>query len=95
MERKPILCKVQGCESLRQVDLLDWAGDPRSVKVLGEGGLRCPLCDFTSFDPVEHWGDETVAVVSEIKKDYPLWEPKQGICPQCFDLYGLRVKAEV
>ena len=94
-EREPVLGQIQNCESLMQMDLLNWAGDPRSLKVLGEGGLRCPLCDFTSFDPVEHWGADRFAVVNEIRKDYPLWDPKQGVCPQCFDLYGLRVKAEI
>ena len=93
-ELEQILYKLEGCESLIQIDLLSWAGDPRSTKVLGEGGLRCPLCDFTSFDPVEHWGAETAYVANEIRKDYPHWQPSQGICPQCFDLYGLRVKAE-
>ncbi len=95
LEREQILYKIQGCESLMQIDLLSWAGDPRSIKVLGAGGLRCPLCDFTSFDPMRHWGAETLPVVNEIKKDYPHWEPSQGICPQCFDLYGLKIKAEV
>src|SRR3989338_7975483 len=83
-EREPVLGQIQNCESLMQMDLLNWAGDPRSLKVLGEGGLRCPLCDFTSFDPVEHWGADRFAVVNEIRKDYPLWDPKQGVCPQCF-----------
>lgn len=94
LEREQMLSKIQGCESLMQIDLLSWAGDPRSVKVLGEGGLRCALCDFTSFDPVERWDAQTLPVVHEIKRDFPHWEPSQGICPQCFDLYGSRVKAE-
>lgn len=94
-EREQILREIQERENLMQIDLLSWAGDPRSMKVLGEGGLRCPLCDFTSFNPIEHWDAETLPVVNEIKKDYPHWEPRQGICPQCFDLYGLKIKAEV
>lgn len=95
LERAPILREIQGCEGLTQIDLLNWAGDPRSIKVLGEGGLRCPLCDFTSFDPVRRWDARTLPVVNEIRKDYPRWEPGQGICPQCFDLYGLKIKAAV
>src|SRR3989338_1153374 len=94
-ELEQILYKLEGCESLMQIDLLSWAGDPRSLKVLGEGGLRCPLCGFTSFGPVKQWDAQTFPVVNVIKKDYPLWEPSQGICPQCFDLYSLRIKAEV
>ncbi|OGX31052.1 MAG: hypothetical protein A2787_01260 [Omnitrophica WOR_2 bacterium RIFCSPHIGHO2_01_FULL_48_9] len=94
-ELEQILYKLEGCESLMQIDLLHWAGDPRSVKTLGEGGLRCPLCDFTSFDPIKHWDAEALLVVNEIKKEYPLWDTSQGICPQCFDIYGLKIKAEV
>jgi len=95
LERERILIKIHGCESLMQIDLLSWAGDPRSIKVLGEGGLRCPLCDFTSFTSMDLCGAETISVVNEIKKDYPHWDPQQGICSQCFDLYGLKIKAEV
>ena len=95
LEREEILRKIQGRESLTQMDLLNWAGDFRSIKVLGEGGLRCPLCDFTSFNSIKRWGAETLPVVREIQKDYPHWEPSQGACPQCFDLYGLQIKAEV
>ena len=94
-ECKEIIEKLNDCKDLTQIDLLRRAGDPRSVKILGEGGLRCPLCDFTSFNPIEHWDAETLPVVDEIKKDYPYWEPGQGICPQCFDLYSLKIKAEV
>ncbi len=95
LERDQILSKIHGCEGLMQIDLLNWAGDPRSVKVLGEGGLRCPLCNFTSFNSIAHWDAQTLPVVNEIKKDYPHWEPSRGICPQCFDLYGLKVRTEV
>lgn len=95
LEREQMLFKILGCEGLMQMDLLNWAGDPRSIKVLGEGGLRCPLCDFTSFDPVKHWDAEALPVIQEIRKDYPHWEPRQGMCPQCFDLYSLKTKAEV
>jgi len=95
IEREQILHKIQVCENLMQIDLLSWAGDPRSTKVLGEGGLRCPLCNFTSFNPIERWDAEALPVIHEIKKDYPHWELGQGICPQCFDLYGLKIKSEV
>lgn len=94
-EREQMLSKIQECESLMQIDLLSWAGDPRSVNVLGEGGLRCALCDFTSFDPAVRWDAQTLPVVDEIRKDFPHWEPSQGICPQCFDLYRAKEEVEV
>jgi hypothetical protein len=95
LEREQILDRIHGCESFRQVDLLSWAGDPRSIKTLGEGGLRCPLCAFTSFNPIAQWGAETRPVVHEIQKDYPHWEPNQGICPQCFDIYSGKLSANL
>jgi len=86
-ESKQILEKLEGCENLLQIDLLSWADDPRGKKILGEGGLRCPLCNFTSFNSVKKWDAETAHIIKEIRKDYPQWEPSKGICPQCFDLY--------
>jgi len=88
LEREQILTKIQGCESLMQIDLLSWAGDPRSIKVLGEGGLRCPICDFTSFNSVKNWTVEAMSIAERVKDDYPEWDPSQGICPQCFDIYS-------
>ena len=94
LEREQILTKIRGCEGLMQIDLLSWAGDPRSVKILGEGGLRCPLCDFTSYDSVKNWTIEAVSIADRVKNDYPDWDPSQGICPQCFDIYGGKFSAK-
>lgn len=94
LEREQILYKIQDCESLVQIDLLSWAGDPRSIKVLGQGGLRCPLCDFTSFDSVKNWTVEIMNIVKRVKDDYPDWDPSQGICPQCFDIYSGKLSAK-
>ncbi len=91
-EREQILTKIHGCESLMQIDLLSWAGDPRGIKVLGEGGLRCPVCDFTSFNSVKNWTVEAMNIAERVKDDYPGWDPSQGICPQCFDIYQSRIK---
>lgn len=95
LEREQIFYKIQGCESLMQIDLLSWAGDPRSIKVLGEGGLRCPLCNFTSFDSVKNWTIEIMHIADRVKNDYPDWDPSQGICPQCFDIYSGKLSAKL
>jgi hypothetical protein len=77
------------------IDLVGWAQDARSIKTLGEGGLRCPLCDFTCYEPIKNWSSEMSVVADEIKKDHPQWTPESGICPQCFDLYNCRTKIRV
>jgi len=87
-ESRKIIFKMEECELLTQADLLSWAGDPRGLKTLSEGGLRCPLCGFISFLPFKDWPREAEPVIDEIKKDYPTWQPSQGSCPQCFDLYS-------
>lgn len=94
-KREKITSKLEGCESLKHIDLLNWAQDARSIKTLGEGGVRCPLCDFTCFDPINHWSSEMNVVANEVKKDHPQWTPELGICPQCFDMYDFKLKAGV
>jgi hypothetical protein len=94
-ERKFIYFKLVGCDSLMHIDLLNWAQDARSVKTLGEGGVRCPLCDFTCYDPIKNWSQEALVVANEVKKDHPQWSLELGLCPQCYDFYSCKVKAEV
>lgn len=93
-EQEYVYSKLDGCENLMQIDLINWAQDARSIKMLGEGGLRCPLCEFTSFDLVIKRPKELLCVLDEIKNDHPCWVPEQGVCPQCFDLYNCRIKAK-
>lgn len=94
-EQEYVYSKLEGCEDLMQIDLLGWAQDARSIKTLGEGGLRCPLCDFTSYESIKNWPSEMRVVIDEIKKDHPQWTTESGICPQCFDLYNCRTKVKV
>jgi hypothetical protein len=88
--RAYILSTLAACREIRHSDLLGWAQDARGIRSLGEGGLRCPLCDFTSYDPVSDWPQGTSVVVDEIMKDHPQWSQASGICPQCFELYRCR-----
>ena len=94
-EREYVYSKLEGCETLTQIDLINWAQDARSIKTLGEGGLRCPLCDFTCFKPVSNWSKETFAIAEAVKNEHPRWTIEQGICPQCFDLYSSKTKVKV
>jgi len=70
-----------------QSALLEWARDERLMVPLGRGGLLCPLCRFTSFDPLNLSGARDAAMIREIRKDYPGWNLEWGICQHCFDLY--------
>jgi len=90
-EREYIYSKLEGCDSLRHADLLDWAQDARSIKTLSEGGLRCPLCDFTCYHSIKDWPKETIGVAEEIKKNNPDWQPSLGVCLQCFEIYQSRM----
>jgi len=71
--------------------LLDLARDERHASLLGEGGLRCPLCEFPCYEQANHLAGEFLSVVKEIKKDFPQWEVSMGLCPQCYELYRTKV----
>ncbi|HXG51312.1 MAG TPA: hypothetical protein VNN77_07910 [candidate division Zixibacteria bacterium] len=51
---------------------------------------RCPLCRFpaVSFEPAPD--RLPAAVAAAIRGDFPSWEPAQGLCVQCADLYRAR-----
>ncbi|MBI4516570.1 MAG: hypothetical protein HY699_12230 [Deltaproteobacteria bacterium] len=61
----------------------------KAVRGLAPGG-RCPLCRFPTYgrepDP------ETLAadVVACIQSEFPTWEPADGLCSQCAELYRAR-----
>ncbi|MCH7505433.1 hypothetical protein IID04_07380 [PVC group bacterium] len=75
-----------------QNDLLRFSKDERLLEDLGKGGLRCPICEFSSFDPVLDWDEQNAPVIEQIRKDYPAWRSEAGVCQQCFDLYSSRLK---
>src|SRR3989338_4335556 len=94
-EQDYVYSRLEGGEDLIQIDLMNWAQDARGIRTLGEGGLRCPLCNFTCYESVKNWSSGTGVVVKEIEKDHPEWGPAQGICPQCLDLYRCRAEVKV
>lgn len=95
-EQQAIISKLSERGDLKHVDLLGWAQDERSIKLLGEGGLRCPLCSFSCYEPVrDNWPSESSFVLKEIEREHPGWNLSQGICPQCFDLYHGRIEVKV
>ncbi len=74
-----------------QRELLDLAKDERLTQTLGAGGVRCPLCHFPTREGVCDWSHERAAAAQAIHHDYPLWEPSDGACLQCVELYQSRL----
>jgi hypothetical protein len=54
------------------------------------GARACPLCRFPSFDWVDEGSALLLDLVEEIRSDFPDWDPRQGLCRQCADLYRAR-----
>lgn len=82
-------------------ELLAMARDPRRLfkptgemveeglpkKVLLPGAL-CPLCRF----PTYRWGEDfEEEVAKRIKEDFPAWEPEEGACERCVEVYALGI----
>jgi len=68
--------------------LLACARDP--VQALGLSGVadrRCPLCRFPSYSFEPDPGRLAPALVARIQARFPAWQPAQGLCRQCADLY--------
>ena len=75
-----------------QSDLLKLARDEKLMVPLGQGGLLCPLCHFTSFDPLDLSGLQDAVIMKEIQKDHPGWNIELGVCQNCFDLYQSKMR---
>lgn len=94
-EKAAVVKNFIGQKKWTQGELLQLARNERIHKPLGEGGLRCPLCHFTSYEDKRVWTREHQPIVVEIHRDFPEWRPVEGLCSQCFDLYSSRVEMAV
>ncbi|MCF6154937.1 MAG: hypothetical protein E3K36_06725 [Candidatus Brocadia sp.] len=52
-------------------------------------GAQCPLCQFRTYHWVENI-EQDAYLVNAIKKDFPGWEPEDGVCGQCIEAYKVR-----
>ncbi|KKO18749.1 MAG: hypothetical protein DCC43_04165 [Candidatus Brocadia sp.] len=52
-------------------------------------GTQCPLCQFRTYQWMEGI-EQDEYLVNEIKKDFPDWEPEDGVCGQCAEAYKVR-----
>lgn len=91
--REAVLQDLGSRDRCTQRELLDLAKDERLTRMLGAGGVRCPLCHFPTRDGVRAWDGELALVTQAIQADYPDWTPTQGACLQCAELYRTRVYA--
>ncbi|MCR4318956.1 MAG: hypothetical protein NUV74_01290 [Candidatus Brocadiaceae bacterium] len=92
-------------ESLTHDKILGLAKDVNEVIKISEGlpishahkkkktilpGAQCPLCQFRTY----HWTEnieQDAYLVDAIKKDFPRWEPEDGVCGQCIEAYKVRI----
>ena len=52
-------------------------------------GAQCPLCQFRT----HHWADNVdrePSLVATIQKDFPDWEPEDGVCERCLESYKVQ-----
>ena len=52
-------------------------------------GVQCPLCQFRTY----HWAEnieQDSCLVDAIRKDFPAWDPQDGVCEQCTEAYKVR-----
>lgn len=93
-----------GVESLTHAEILEMARDPGKVLEKGEGGQKfqgkqrralfpgslCLLCRFPTFDWATDLDKLPEEVIKSIKRDFPGWEPEQGACGRCIEIYKVR-----
>ncbi|MBI1815171.1 MAG: hypothetical protein HYR72_09350 [Deltaproteobacteria bacterium] len=73
-------------------DLVAFALTPHArgaARGLVAGG-RCPLCRFSTYTPEPAPEDLPNEVVACIAQDFADWQPTDGLCRQCADLYRAR-----
>ncbi len=77
---------------LEPVDWMTSDGQGEAARPAHSSGQRCALCAMPT--AVVMAGDEIrPPVAEEIVSDFPQWEPEEGACPQCTELYDSRVRA--
>ena len=90
--REVIWRDLSGRGNWTQRELLELARDERLTRMLGQGGIRCPLCHFPTREGVCDWSGERAVVAEAIHTDYPTWQPSHGACLQCVELYRSRLQ---
>ena len=85
VERGAIFEALWQRDRLTHKELLDMAQGIRSGVPLP--GSPCPLCRF----PTHAWAEEIEEeVIEAIKSDLPSWDPGQGACDRCVEVYKVK-----
>ncbi len=93
--------RVFGAVDLTHGQMLAWAQSPadlfeNSADEIQSGGPDlggpCPLCAFTTYDWVKP-SDLSSATIPAIQRDFPAWQPHDGVCRQCAEIYTNRPRA--
>ncbi len=92
LRREAVWRDLGSRDNWTQRELLELAQDERLTRMLGQGGIRCPLCHFPTREGVRDWGGGHAAVAEAIHMDYPAWESSHGACLQCVELYRSRLQ---
>ena len=56
-------------------------------------GALCPMCKFPTFHWIEELNPEDERdkkTIAAIKEDFPGWEPEEGACERCVEIYRMR-----
>lgn len=103
-QRLAIFESLWGTGRLTHGEILAMAKDPAGlVKRVGEAtvesqpsklkfpGSLCPLCRF----PTSSWAEELDEGVTEkIRRDFPEWDPEEGACERCIEVYSLGISVQ-
>lgn len=65
-----------------------WSGTLRALP-----GSRCPLCRFPSRSLRQGIEEIPGALVEEIRRDFPEWQPTLGACERCLEGYAVALGA--
>lgn len=95
-------------EKMTHQEIIDMANNPvelleKSISPSAEikkniniPGSLCPMCKFPTYHWVKelnHGSENDKKVIDKIKEDFPAWDPAEGGCERCMELYSM--KAEV
>jgi hypothetical protein len=80
--------------AVTHAELVRFACTPEACLARPAGALRqgnrCPLCHFPTHAFAPEPAQLPRPVVQRIRADFPAWDPVQGICQQCAELYRAR-----
>lgn len=70
-------------------ELVALAVDPGAGRGF-HAGNRCPLCGFVTHAFADEPAGLPAGIIAAIVTDFPAWQPSEGLCLQCADLYSAR-----